>query len=158
LHSVTERMVELGIVLPPVAQALAAYVPAVVVGNLCFTSGQLPLVNGSLAQAGIVGMDLDVAQAQACARISALNALSAACAVADGIEAIAGVVKLTGFVQAHPTFHQEPLVINGASELFESLFGVEGRHARSAVGVLSLPLNAPVEVECIFRLREATHG
>ncbi len=158
LSSVTARMAELGIVLPPVPTALAAYVPALVVENLCFTSGQLPMVAGTLACSGIVGLEVDVASAKEAAKIAALNALSAAAEASGGIQAIAGVVKVTGFVQSHLGFHQEPQVINGASELFEALFGTAGRHARSAVGVLSLPLNAAVEIECVFRLGGDAHG
>ena len=158
MESLTKRMAELGLTLPPVAKALASYVPAVIMGDLCFTSGQLPLVSGALVHTGLVGTEVDLASAMEAARIAALNALSAAAEAAGGLDAIAGVIKITGFVQSSPSFHQEPQVLNGASDMLEAIFGASGRHARSAVGVSSLPLNAPVEVECIFRLAESRHG
>jgi enamine deaminase RidA (YjgF/YER057c/UK114 family) len=155
---VVQRLFELGLTLPRPAAALGAYVPAIIVGELCFTSGQLPLVDGIVMHPGTVGSDVDVAAAKAAAQVAALNALGAAAAAVGGIEAIGGVIKVTGFVQSASGFHQEPAVVNGASELFEALFGERGRHARSAVGVRSLPANAPVEIECVFHLQEGSRG
>lgn len=154
MDSIEARLRALGVALPPPPAAVAVYVPAVVEGALCFTAGQLPMADGRLMSPGIVGQDVSVEEAKAAARQAALNALAAAAAAAGGLERIAGVVKVVGFVQSASGFHGQPAVLNGASELFENIFGAAGRHARSAVGVNALPLNAPVEVECVFRLQD----
>lgn len=145
------RLAELGLVLPAVATPLAAYVPAVRNGSLVWTSGQLPLVNGLLAVTGKVGSDLQPDQAAELAKVCALNALAA---IDDlvGLDAVLRVVKVVGYVASSPDFTGQPSVVNGASEFLGELFGDAGRHARSAVGVAVLPLNAPVEVELVVEV------
>ena len=143
------RLAELGLVLPPVAAPLAAYVPAVRTGSYVYTAGQLPLAEGKLLATGKVGAQVDVDRAKALARICALNALAAAASVAGGLAGITRIVKVTGFVASSPGFTGQPQVLNGASELLLEVLGEAGRHARSAVGVAELPLDAPVEVELI---------
>jgi len=146
-----KRLAELGIVLPPVAPPVAAYVPAVRTGDLVFTSGQLPLVAGTLRRTGRVGAEVSMDDAKECARICALNALAAVDALV-GLDAIRRVVKVVGFVASAPGFIGQPGVVNGASELFGEVFGEAGTHARSAVGVTELPLGAPVEVEILVEV------
>lgn len=141
----------MGVTLPAVAAPLAAYVPAVRTGNLVYTSGQLPLEQGEIAHTGKVGADVTPEQAKASARTCALNALAAVNALV-GIDAVVRVVKVVGFVNSAPGFTGQPGVINGASELFGEVFGAAGSHARSAVGVAELPLDAPVEVELIVEV------
>jgi enamine deaminase RidA (YjgF/YER057c/UK114 family) len=145
------RLAELGIELPIVAKPLAAYVPAVRTGNLVYTAGQLPLVSGNLVSSGKVGGEVSAEEGHALARVCALNALAAIDALV-GIDAVTGVVKVLGFVASAPGFTGQPGVINGASELFGEVFGDAGAHARSAVGVAELPLDAPVEVEVIVEV------
>jgi enamine deaminase RidA (YjgF/YER057c/UK114 family) len=149
--SVTARLTELGIALPPVVKPVAAYVPAVRTGNLVYTAGQLPMVDGALPVTGKVGADVSAEDAKALARTCALNALAAVNSVV-GIDEVTRVVKVVGFVASAPGFSGQPGVINGASELFGEVFGEAGAHARSAVGVSELPLNAPVEVEIIVEV------
>jgi enamine deaminase RidA (YjgF/YER057c/UK114 family) len=145
------RLRELGIALPTVTAPLAAYVPAVRSGNLVFTSGQLPLVDGALPRTGKVGAEVDPTSAADLARTCALNALAA---VHDlvGLDLVVRVVKVVGFVASAPDFAGQPGVVNGASELLGEIFGEDGAHARSAVGVAALPLDAPVEVEMIVEI------
>jgi len=150
--STTDRLTELGITWPAVAAPVGSYVPAVRVGDLVYTSGQLPLVDGVLACTGTVGDDVTLEQAQAAARICGLNALAAASGTAGGVDDIVRVVKTTVFVASAPGFTQQPQVANGASDLFAEIFGDDGKHARSAVGVAALPLGAPVEVEIIVQV------
>jgi enamine deaminase RidA (YjgF/YER057c/UK114 family) len=145
----SQRLAELGLVLPPVVTPLAAYVPAVRFGDLVFTAGQLPMVNGTLETVGKVGAEISPEEATACARIAALNALAAVVSVTDDLDAIVRIVKLTVFVASAPDFGGQPEVGNGASTLLGEIFGDAGRHARSAVGVAVLPFNAPVEVEMV---------
>lgn len=147
--SANQRISDLGIVLPQVATPAGAYVPAVVSGNLVFTAGQIPLVDGKLAATGKVGKDLTAEQAKEIARICALNAVAAVKSVIGDLDRVKKVVKVVGFVASDPSFSQQPAVLNGASELLEQIFGENGIHARSAVGVAVLPLDAPVEVELI---------
>jgi enamine deaminase RidA (YjgF/YER057c/UK114 family) len=149
------RLAELGLTLPEVVRPLAAYVPAVRTGNYVYVSGQLPMVDGQLPATGKVGAEVDVAQARALARICALNALAAAASAAGGLAGIARIVKVTGFVASAPDFTDQPLVVNGASELLVEVFGDAGRHARSAVGVAALPRDTPVEVELIAEVAPA---
>jgi enamine deaminase RidA (YjgF/YER057c/UK114 family) len=144
-----ERLAELGLTLPPVAAPVAAYVPAVRSGDFVYTSGQLPTADGKLSAVGKVGGEVSAADASGLARTCALNALAAAASAAGGLDQIRRIVKVTGFVASAPGFSGQPQVINGASELFIEVFGEDGKHARSAVGVAELPLNAPVEVELI---------
>ena len=132
------------------AAPVAAYVPAVRHDDLVWTSGQLPLVDGQLPVTGRVGAEVDEQQAYELARICALNALAAGADVVGGLDHLVRVVKVVGFVASDPGFFGQPKVINGASELLGEVFGDAGRHARSAVGVAALPLNAPVEVEVVF--------
>lgn len=145
----SERLAELGLSLPAVTKPLASYVPAVAAAGLIYTAGQLPMVDGSLAAVGKVGAEVTPEEATELARTCALNALAAAAEVAGGVDAIARVVRVVGFVASAPTFIGQPAVINGASDLLGSIFGDAGRHARSAVGVAVLPLDAPVEVELV---------
>lgn len=148
------RLSELGIELPAVVAPLASYVPAVRTGSLVYTSGQLPMQSGELPQTGKVGAEVTPEQGHALARICALNALAAVDALV-GLDAVARVVKVVGFVASAPNFNGQPGVVNGASELLGEVFGDAGTHARSAVGVSELPLNAPVEVELIVELQAA---
>jgi enamine deaminase RidA (YjgF/YER057c/UK114 family) len=150
--SVTARLAELGIELPAVVKPLAAYIPAVRTGNLVYTSGQLPMQDGALPVTGKVGAEVSAEDAKALARICALNALAAVASLV-GIDEVTRVVKVVGFVASAPGFSGQPGVVNGASELFGEVFGEAGAHARSAVGVSELPLNAPVEVELIVEVR-----
>ncbi len=150
--SVTARLAELGIELPPVVKPVAAYVPAVRTGNLVYTAGQLPMKDGALPVTGKVGAEVNADDAKALARTCALNALAAVASVVD-IDEVTRVVKVVGFVASAAGFSGQPGVINGASELFGEVFGEAGAHARSAVGVSELPLNAPVEVELIVEVR-----
>jgi enamine deaminase RidA (YjgF/YER057c/UK114 family) len=146
------RLAELGLALPSVAAPAGAYVPSVRAGQFVYTAGQLPIVDGKLAGAGKVGGQVSVSDAAELARICALNALAAAADAAGGLDAIRRIVKVTGFVASAPGFTSQPQVINGASELLFEVFGEAGRHARSAVGVAELPLDAPVEVELIAEI------
>lgn len=146
--SVSARLSELGIVLPQLAKPLAAYVPAVRSGQLVFTAGQLPLESGTLALSGQVGTDVSEQDGKALARLCALNALAAVDSVV-GIDSVRRIVKVVGYVASAPGFTGQPKVIDGASELLGEVFGDAGTHARSAIGVAALPLNAPVEVEII---------
>ena len=146
------RLIELGFPLPEVAKPVAAYVPSVVSGNLVFTSGQLPFVNGSLPASGKVGISdelLDPATAKDLARLCALNALAAVKLAIGDLDRVTRVVKVVGFVSSVPDFTGQPGVMNGASEFLVEVFGEVGVHARSAVGVPSLPLDSAVEVELI---------
>lgn len=147
----SERLKELGLTLPAVVPPVAAYIPAVRTGNLIFTSGQLPMVDGAMAHTGLVGGPVTVEQAKDQARVCALNALAAIDALV-GLDSIVRVVKVTGFVASAPGFTSQPAVVNGASELLGHVLGDAGIHARSAVGMASLPLDAPVEVELIVEV------
>jgi enamine deaminase RidA (YjgF/YER057c/UK114 family) len=148
---VSARLKELGIELPDVVAPLAAYVPAVQTGQLVYTSGQLPMVAGKLLSTGKVGDTVTADEATALARVCALNALAAVHALV-GIDSVVRVVKAVGFVASAPGFNGQPGVVNGASTLFGEVFGDAGAHARSAVGVSELPLDAPVEVEVIVEV------
>ncbi|MGU3433102.1 RidA family protein [Actinomycetes bacterium M1A6_2h] len=141
----------MGLELPPVVPPVASYVPAVRTGSLVYTSGQLPMVDGKLPLVGKVGAEVSAEQAQDLARTCALNAIAAIDALV-GIDSIVKVVKVVGFVASAPGFTGQPGVINGASNLLGDVFGDAGVHARSAVGVAELPLNAPVEVELIVEV------
>jgi enamine deaminase RidA (YjgF/YER057c/UK114 family) len=149
--SAKARLRELGIELPEVAKPLASYVPAVRSGNLVYTSGQLPMQAGKLAATGKVGTDVTPEQGKELARICALNALAAVDSLV-GLDEITQVVKVVGFVACAPGFNGQPGVINGASHLLAEVFADRGTHARSAVGVAELPLDAPVEVELVVEV------
>jgi enamine deaminase RidA (YjgF/YER057c/UK114 family) len=156
--SVHARLAELGLTLPPVVPPVASYVPAVRSGDLVFTSGQLPMVDGELPFIGKVGAMVTPEQAQSLARTCALNGLAAIDALV-GLDAVVRVVKVVGFVASVPDFTGQPAVVNGASQLLGDVFpGEAGSHARSAVGVASLPLDAPVEVELVVEVDPARVG
>ena len=147
-----ERLAELGLSVPDVAKPVAAYIPALRSGNLVFTSGQLPMRDGQLMATGKVGGEVTQEEAVACARQCALNALAAIRAEIGELGAVKRVVKVVAFVASTPDFTAQPLVANGVSELLGDVFGDIGRHARSAVGVPVLPLDAPVEVELLVEV------
>jgi enamine deaminase RidA (YjgF/YER057c/UK114 family) len=148
----TARLAELGLELPAVPAPLAAYVPTVRTGNLVYTSGQLPFVDGSLPTVGKVGGEVSVEAAAECARLCALNGLAAIAAEVGALEQVVRVVKVVIFVASTPDFTDQAQVGNGASQFLGDVFGESGRHARSAVGVASLPLDAPVEVELVVEV------
>jgi enamine deaminase RidA (YjgF/YER057c/UK114 family) len=149
VSKIRERITQLGLELPPVAPPAGAYLPAVISGNLVFTAGQIPLVEGKLIATGKVGSEHTAEAARAIAARCCLNAIAAIESVIGDLDRVKRVVKVVGFVASTPEFTAQPTVLNGASELLEQIFGDTGRHARSAVGVASLPLDAPVEVELI---------
>ncbi|MGO4596716.1 RidA family protein [Terrabacter sp. 2RAF25] len=149
MSAVEDRLSELGLTVPEVVPPVAAYVPVVREGDLVFTSGQLPMVDGSLAATGKVGADVDAETAKSLAATCALNAIAAIKSEVGDLDTVSRVVKVVGFVASDPGFTGQPRVINGASELLVKAFGDKGIHARSAVGVAALPLDAPVEVEVI---------
>lgn len=151
MASPTERLRELGITLPSVASPAGAYIPARRTGDLVFTSGQVPFVDGKIAAVGKVGAEIDADEAYRLARICVLNALAAVDAVV-GLDAVTGVVKVVGFVASAPGFTGQPGVVNGASDVLGEIFGEAGQHARSAVGVAELPLGVPVEVELVVEV------
>jgi enamine deaminase RidA (YjgF/YER057c/UK114 family) len=146
------RLRELGYELPPVPQPAGSYVPATRSGTLVFTAGQVPLQGCELAKTGKVGDAVTLEEAQEAARLCALNALAAAAAEVGGLNNISRIVKVTGFVASAEGFNGQPQVLNGASDLLGEVFGEAGLHARSAVGVAELPLDAPVEVELVVEL------
>lgn len=150
MSKIADRLAELGIAIPEVVKPVAAYVPAVITGNLVYTSGQLPFRDGALPATGKVGAEVDADTAHALARQCAINGLAAAESAIGSLDRVTRVVKVVGFVASDPTFTGQPGVINGASELLGDVFGELGQHARSAVGVAALPLDAPVEVEFVF--------
>ena len=143
------RLEELGINLPATPTPAGAYVPATRAGNLVFTAGQLPLEAGELNIRGKVGDTVGVDEASEAARLCAMNALAAASTQTGGVGGISRIVKVTGFVASAPGFNEQPQVINGASEFLGEIFGDAGLHARSAVGVAELPMDAPVEVDLV---------
>ncbi|MCV2393182.1 RidA family protein [Actinotalea sp. M2MS4P-6] len=153
--TISHRLHELGLVLPPVPTPAAAYVPAVRTGQYVWTAGQLPMVDGALPVTGKVGEGpglVSPAVAYDLARTAALNALAAVAEQAGSLDRVARVVKVIGYVASDPSFTGQPAVVNGASELIGEVFGDAGRHARTAVGVAVLPLDAPVEVEVVVEL------
>lgn len=147
-----ERLAELGLAVPPVAAPVAAYVPAVRTGDLVLTSGQLPMRDGALMATGKVGGEVSAEDAVACAQQCALNALAAVRALVGDLSKVEQIVKVVAFVASTPDFTGQPQIANGASELLGTVFGEAGVHARSAVGVPVLPLDAPVEVEIMVRV------
>jgi enamine deaminase RidA (YjgF/YER057c/UK114 family) len=146
-----ERLKDLGYELPAIPRPAGSYVPAARAGSLLFTAGQLPFKEGALAYVGKVGREVSVEEAQQAARLCAINALAAVEAEA-GLENVRRVVKVTGYVSSAADFNNQPMVLNGASELLGEVFGEKGIHARSAVGVAELPLNAPVEIELVVEM------
>ena len=153
MSKIEARLTELGFPLPAVAKPVAAYVPSVVTGNLCFTSGQLPFVDGALPMTGKVGRDVSAEDAKDLARLCALNALAAVKLAIGDLDRVTRIVKVVGFVSVVPEFTAIPGVINGASEFFGEVFGDVGSHARSAVGVPALPLDSAVELEIIAEFK-----
>ena len=138
---------ELGLEIPEAPKPVAAYIPAKQTGKLVFTAGQLPMVNGELISKGLLGQDVEIDEANKAARICTLNALAAIKGVIGDLYRIKQIVRVVGYVASVPTFTQQPAVVNGASELLLEIFGENGKHARSAVGMAVLPLNASVEIE-----------
>ena len=152
MSQIEQKIIELGFLLPETAKPLAAYIPAVQSGNLVFTSGQLPMIEGSLAETGKVGGTVSPERAKELATVCALNALAAVKTVIGDLDKIKRIVKVVGFVSSVPEFSAQPAVVNGASEFLGAVFGDKGIHARSAVGVAVLPLDAPVEIELIVEV------
>ena len=152
MTSIEQKIKDLGLELPETSKPLAAYIPAVKTGNLVFTSGQLPIVSGQLTKTGKVGSEVSPEEAKELARVCALNALAAIKMVIGDLEKIKRIVKVVGFVSSAPNFTGQPAVINGASDFLGEVLGDRGIHARSAVGVAVLPLDAPVEVELIIEI------
>lgn len=149
-----QRLDELGLTLPPAPQPRGSYVPALVHGGLCFMAGQLPFDDhGDVAVTGKLGGDVSLEEGQRAARLAVLNALSAAAATLGGLDAIERVVRLTGYVNSTDDFAEQHLVVNGASDLLRDIFGDEGTHARTSIGLNALPLGAAVEVELILAVR-----
>jgi enamine deaminase RidA (YjgF/YER057c/UK114 family) len=144
-----QKITELGLTLPNVAAPAGSYLPALTSGNLVFTAGQLPIVEGKLVATGKVGSEITLEEATELARKCILNGLAAVKNEIGDLDRIKRIVKIVGFVSSDPSFTQQPQVINGASDLLGEIFGEVGRHARSAVGVAVLPLDAPVEIELI---------
>ena len=152
MSQIEQKIIDLGFVLPETAKPLAAYIPAVRSGNLVFTSGQLPMIDGSLAETGKVGGSVSPERAKELATVCALNALAAVKTVIGDLDKIKRIVKVVGFVSSVSEFTGQPAVVNGASEFLGAVFGEKGIHARSAVGVAVLPLDAPVEIELIVEV------
>ena len=151
--SIDDRLKELGITLPQAPKPVAIYIPAVRSANLLFISGQLPTENGQLPETGKLGAGVSVEQGQAAARRATLNALAIARDMLGSLDDVTQVVRLVGHVASAEGFTQQPVVVNGASELLGQVFGEKGKHARLALGAAELPLNAPVEIELILEVR-----
>jgi enamine deaminase RidA (YjgF/YER057c/UK114 family) len=147
MGNVESKIEQIGLSLPGAPKPVAAYIPAKQTGNLVFTAGQLPMVNGELISKGLLGQDVEIDEANKAARICTLNALAAIKGVIGDLDRIKQIVRVVGYVASVPTFTQQPAVVNGASELLLEIFGENGKHARSAVGMAVLPLNASVEIE-----------
>lgn len=152
-----ERLKQLGVALPAAPAPVGSYVPCVRVGELVFTSGQLPMQEGKLIATGKVGADLSTEQGAEAARVAALNALAQVALMLGGLSSIVRIVRLCVFVNSSPGFTDQPKVANGASDLMVAVFGESGKHVRSAVGVNELPLNAAVEVELVAQIKTWTH-
>lgn len=153
MSDVRAKLAEIGLTLPVAAKPVAAYVPAIRTGNLVFTAGQLPLVDGVIPKTGKVGAQVSIDEAKHLAQVCALNALAAVETVAD-VNKIVKVVRVVGYVNGEAGFISQPAVVNGASELFLHIWGETGKHARSAIGVAELPLDAPVEVELTVEIKD----
>ncbi|HAE74252.1 MAG TPA: LysR family transcriptional regulator [Candidatus Aquiluna sp.] len=149
MSKVEQRLSELGLTLPEVATPAGSYLPAMISGNLVFTAGQIPVIEGKLMATGKLGAEITVEYGAEIAQRCALNALAAVKSVIGDLDRVKQVVKIVGFVSSVPEFTSQPAVINGASEFLQQVFGDAGKHARSAVGVSVLPLDAPVEIELI---------
>jgi enamine deaminase RidA (YjgF/YER057c/UK114 family) len=151
-ETIEKRLSELGVTLPAAAAPAANYVPYCITGNLLFTAGQLPLKEGKLQASGLLGRDVDTAAGKEAAKYCAINILAQAKAALGDLEKIRRLVKITVFVASVPDFVEQHLVANGASDFLVAVLGDRGKHARSAVGTASLPLNAAVEIEAIFEI------
>ena len=147
MNIVENKLKVLNLTLPEAPKPVAAYIPAKQTGKLIFTAGQLPMVNGELISKGLLGQEVEIDEANKAARICTLNALAAIKGVIGDLDRIKQIVRVVGYVASVPTFTQQPAVVNGASELLLEIFGENGKHARSAVGMAVLPLNASVEIE-----------
>ena len=147
MGKVESKLKDLKLSLPDAPKPVAAYIPAKQTGHIIFTAGQLPMVNGELISKGLLGQDVEIDEANKAARICTLNALAAIKGVIGDLDRIKQIVRVVGYVASVPTFTQQPAVVNGASELLLEIFGENGKHARSAVGMAVLPLNASVEIE-----------
>ena len=147
MSKIENTLKEIGLILPEAPKPVAAYIPAKQTGKLVFTAGQLPMVNGELISKGLLGQDVEIDEANKAARICTLNALAAIKGVIGDLDRIKQIVRVVGYVASVPTFTQQPAIVNGASELLLEIFGEAGKHARSAVGMAVLPLNASVEIE-----------
>ena len=147
MSKVEEKILELGLELPKISTPIASYIPAKKVGNLVFTSGQLPMVNGEVTITGFLGKEVSIEDANRAAQVCTLNALAAIKGVIGDLDQIKSIIRVVGYVASTPEFTKQPAVVNGASDLLLQIFGDEGKHARSAIGVSALPLNAPVEIE-----------
>jgi enamine deaminase RidA (YjgF/YER057c/UK114 family) len=147
MSKIENKLKEIGLILPDAPKPVAAYIPAKQTGKLVFTAGQLPMVNGELISKGLLGQDVEIDEANKAARICTINALAAIKGVIGDLDRIKQIVRVVGYVASVPTFTQQPAVVNGASELLLDIFGENGKHARSAVGMAVLPLNASVEIE-----------
>ena len=154
MNAIEKKLEALGISLPAVTPPVATYVPWVRTGNLIFTAGQLPMKDGKLLHTGYAGQTVSIEEAAACARQCAINILAIAKAATGDLSKVRRIVKVTGFVAGSASFTDQPKVVNGASDLFVEVFGEAGKHARSAVGMASLPLNAPVEVEAVIEVAD----
>ena len=153
MGKVENRLSELGLLLPEAPKPVAAYIPAKQSGKLVFTAGQLPMVNGELISKGFLGQEVAIEDAIKAARVCTLNALAAIKGVIGDLDQIQQIVRVVGYVASVPTFTQQPAVVNGASELLLEIFGENGKHARSAVGMAVLPLNASVEIELTVEVK-----
>jgi enamine deaminase RidA (YjgF/YER057c/UK114 family) len=153
MGKIENRLTELGLSLPEAPKPVAAYIPAKKTGNVIFTAGQLPMVNGELISKGLLGQDVEIEQAYKAARICTLNALAAIKGLIGDLDQIQQIVRVVGYVASVPTFTQQPAVVNGASELLLEIFGENGKHARSAVGMAVLPMNASVEIELTVEVK-----
>lgn len=153
MNGIENRIIELGFVLPESPKPVAAYIAAKRVGNLVFTAGQLPIANGDLKYTGLLGQNVEIEEAKKAAQICTMNALAAVKEIAGDLECILQIVRVVGYIASVPTFTQQPAVVNGASELLLAIFGESGKHARSAIGVASLPLNASVEIELTVEVK-----
>ena len=147
------KLTEMGIVVPEAPKPVAAYVPAVQIGDIIYTSGQIPFVDGQIKYKGKLGKEVTVEQGYDAAKVCVINALAAVKSLAGSLDNIEKIIKVVGFVNSAPGFTDQPKVINGASELLAEVFGQAGAHARSAVGVAELPIDSAVEVELIVKLK-----
>jgi enamine deaminase RidA (YjgF/YER057c/UK114 family) len=150
---IEEKLAELGIIVPEPPSPVASYVPGLICGNLIYVSGQLPMKDGKLQVEGVLGRDVSIEAGYDGARQTAINCLGIIKSLVGDLDRVERIVKLTGYVQSAEGFHNQPQVINGASDLLQEVFGQRGRHARVAVGVNTLPLNASCEIELIASIR-----